>query len=178
MALPSREAAKGCDSPEGEGYHLGGQWLTQRVQHTQGPGNTGTCSVWGLQGAHCAWGQGTLPDLVQEARLPDRYWNAAPNAASLGRVYAGQSPQSSVAWGLPCPVPILTGLHKGPSLRTSAPSSLGSWAGIFLDDATSVVFKRWKWKRKKKAANRHNFPPEAILARKQLESLLIILKCF
>lgn len=38
--------------------------------------------------------------------------------------------------------PSIAGPHKGHSLRTSLPSSPGSWLGLFLGNATSVVFKR------------------------------------
>lgn len=177
MVLPTGKAEGCCDSPEGEWYHLGGQWLTQRVWHTQGPGDTRAGSVWGLQWAHCAWHQVTLQDLVQEALVARQILECCSEGSEP---WKGLSrPVSPEQRGLGAS--LLIADHRTsqrPSLRTSALSSLGSWPGIFLGDATSVVFKRWKWKRKKKAANRHNFPPEAILARKQLESLLIILKCF
>ena len=62
-------------------------------------------------------------------------WKGLSRAVSLEQHGPGDLPASLYVTGP-------QSAHRGQSLRTSASSYPGSWLGTFLDDATSIVFKR------------------------------------
>lgn len=91
---------------------------------------------------------GTLQDPVQTAsaarQTPERSSEGSGPREGLSR----PGPPEQHGLGLPCSGQTHRTAQRPASedLSTFIPRQL---AGIFLGDATSVVFKRWKWKRKK-----------------------------